>query len=300
MRRHEPKQRCKRERSRTVRVFMVSYALAFAVLCGFAFLAVAALRPQEKPELVQEPSAYLPEAGDERTLLVLFVGEDASPVGCTLISLSALRKEVPVVTLPAQTLLTLTQREYTVAGLFGTGGAGCVADAAEETFGITVDGYIQLDPQSLAGAIDAVGPVEFNMPFAIGSGGEDETVIAVGLQRLSGRMMSEVVFFPRYSAGEETRAKLISGLCEAYIEQRLTAFEGDNTEKNFKAAISGVGTDISFRDFEEFREALMFLSKELRQPGGKRMVYVVTPDGEFGSKGFVLSDICRRRIEGLM
>ena len=44
----------------------------------------------------------------------------------------------------------------------------------------------------------------------------------------------------------------------------------------------------------------MFLSKELRQPGGKRMVYVVTPDGEFGSKGFVLSDICRRRIEGLM
>ena len=76
MRRHEPKQRCKRERSRTVRVFMVSYALAFAVLCGFAFLAVAALRPQEKPELVQEPSAYLPEAGDERTLLVLFVGED--------------------------------------------------------------------------------------------------------------------------------------------------------------------------------------------------------------------------------
>ena len=85
MRRHEPKQRRKRERSRTVRAFMVSYALAFAVLCGFAFLAVAALRPQEKPELVQEPSAYLPEAGDERTLLVLFVGEDASPVGCTLI-----------------------------------------------------------------------------------------------------------------------------------------------------------------------------------------------------------------------
>ena len=54
MRRHEPKQRRKRERSRTVRAFMVSYALAFAVLCGFAFLAVAALRPQEKPELVQE------------------------------------------------------------------------------------------------------------------------------------------------------------------------------------------------------------------------------------------------------
>ncbi len=289
----------KKRRNRTLLVFMASYALAFAVLCGIAFTAVAALRPREAPKSIQEPSAYLPGAEDERTLLLLFA-DGGEPVGCTLISLSALRKEIPVATLPAQTLLKLLEREDTVAGLFESGGAGRVADAVEETFQITVDGYLLFDPESLAAAIDATGPVEFDMPFALGTEGEDGSGLAKGSQRLDGRLLAGVVFFPQYSGGEETRAKLISDLCEAYIRQRLAAFESGAAEKSFKAAITSVKTDVSFRDFEEFREALGFLAGELKQPGGLRLVYVVTADGRFEQNGFVLNDICRHRIGGLM
>ncbi len=293
--------RRRRRRNSNTLIFMASYALAFAVLCVFAFLAVAALRPREKTAAIRELSAYLPEPDDRRTLLLLFTDGSGEPVGCTLISLSAARREIPIATLPAQTRLNCLEREYTIAALFETGGIGRVNDAVEESFATTVDGCILFDPESLAAMTDAIGPLEFDMPFALAPvAGSGTAEIAKGAQRLTGRMTAELVTFPDYAGGEETRAKLISDLCEGYIEQYLPSVSGDAADRLFKSAISEVQTDISFRDFEGFRESLGFLAAEIRQPGGRRLVYTVSPDGVFDGDGFTLSNSFRRRMEGLM
>ena len=280
---------------------MISYALAFVVLAAAAFLAVAALAPQSKAEPVLELSAYLPEQTDERTLMLLFTdGEE--PVGCTLLSLSAQRREIPVTTLPPQTELECGGKSLTVRELFHAGGVGRVEDACEQTFGILVDGYILFEPESLREAADIVGPVDFDMPFALEAPDGGPAAVAKGMQRLNGRLLGEIVTFGGYPGGEEGRAALISELCTAYIRQYLPKAAGDAAERTFKAVASCVRTDISFKDVREFADALGFLAGELGEPGGSRRVYTVTPDGELSADqtSFVLSERSRRRIAGLM
>ena len=291
----------KRKRSTALMTFMVSYALAFIVLAAAAFLAVAALAPQSKAEPVRELSAYLPEQTDERTLMLLFT-DGSEPVGCTLLSLSAPRREIPVTTLPPQTELECGRKSLTVRELFCTGGVGRVEDACEQTFGITVDGYILFDPESLREAADIVGPVDLDMPFALEDPDGGPAAVAKGMQRINGRLLGEIVTFGEYPGRAEGRAALISELCTAYIRQYLPRAKGDVAERTFKAVAGCVKTDISFKEVREFADAMGFLAGELGEPGGGRRVYTIEPEGEISGNGerFRLFEESRRDIAALM
>jgi len=271
----------KNKRSYWLRAFMISYALAFIVLCFFAFLAVAALMPQEKLTYEEEISVYLPESTDKRTVMLLFLNEEQQPLGCTLLSFNALRQEIPITTLPAQSILTCFSDSYTISELFLDGGISRVEDGIEQTFSITVDGYMQMDSQVLPAAMDAVGPLEFYMPFTLKHAALSPAEISEGLQLFTGQQLYSVIAFPAYTGGEEVRCKLISELSAAFIDQYLPLIGTEQVDRIFKSAINEVKTDISFKDFEDFKEALCFLHQILDGPNGRRLTYAITPDGIF-------------------
>lgn len=270
----------KHKRSYWVKAFMISYAAAFLVLGLFAFLTVEALKPQQSEEYRAELSLYLPEAEDKRTVLLLLLDEKDELLSCSLVSFNALRQEIPVTTLPPQTAASCFGERLTLNEIFRDGGMGRVKDGIEESFGVKVDGCVQLDSESLPAAVDIVGPLEFYLPYTLKSG-TDSSEISEGVQLMNGQLMYKLLAFENFHDGEEGRCKLISEVVAAYIDKYLPKTAEADADTVFKNAVSKIKTDISFREFEEFKEALNFLNSLSDSPGERKLTYTVTASGVF-------------------
>ena len=291
----------KHKRSYWVKAFMISYALAFLTLGFFAFLAVSALAPGESDDYREELSLYLPEAEDSRTVLMLLLDEEKQPLSCTLVSFNALRQEIPVTTLPPQTAVSCFGERVTLQEAFRDGGMGRVKDSLEESFKITVEGCLQLDSESLPAAADVIGALEFYLPYTL-KYGESAAEISEGLQLFGGQLLYKTAAFKEFPGGEESRCKLISELTAAYIDKYLSKFTEEGGDYLFKKAVSEVKTDISFKDFEEFGEALAFLAQRAAAADSHKLTYTVTADGSFnsGQNSFALSQSFEKKLSALM
>ena len=70
---------------------------------------------------------------------------------------------------------------------------------------------------------------------------------------------------------------MIAGYIDKYLPKTAEA----DADAVFKKAVSKIKTDISFKEFEEFKEALNFLSRISDAPGEREITYTVTASGVF-------------------
>ncbi|WP_312642004.1 LCP family protein [Hydrogenoanaerobacterium sp.] len=265
--------------------FVVTFAVAFLVLMMLAVVAVMTLQTkgptQQNTSQADLDDYYLPKAEDNLT--VLLIGRDSEAVPPNyfyLIRLDVESGELPVATLPAQTVVHYNGKSATLAELYTTSGAKAVKQGLGEMMGITVDRYVSFTAENLIRAVDMIGFVEYELPEALVYKNDNISIsLAKGRQMVDGQKLYDILRFPNYG-DQHKRGSASSDLLAHYIDDRLETVLSPQADELFRKVINLTDTDLSFGDYDSRKEALRFLAKL----SGKKALTVLVR-GTFNASG---------------
>jgi anionic cell wall polymer biosynthesis LytR-Cps2A-Psr (LCP) family protein len=175
----------------------------------------------------------------------------------------------------------------TLADIYRYGGAEYVRARMAESLGVTIDRYVRMDSLAFVAAADAVGAVEFELPVALTTGGDMPVTLAAGTQLLDGAMAARIIHFAGYDGGELARCAIVADLAAAAVNQRMDIALSAVADNIFRTIVNLIDTDISYADYDDRKEAAIFLAKLGQDPG--KPLYV---EGAYSDDGMVytLSD----------
>jgi len=287
------------QRQLTYRYFLLSFSTAFLVLSVlFLFLMITVHpSPTRAEDLAEQPvsAPYTQDASD--ALTVLFIGSEtgSSQAGSYILArFDPAGGKVPVTALPPQTIVENAGKSEPLSAVFAYGGADYARNALSRTLGIPIDRYVRIDTGAFITCAGVIGAVEFDLPADMALEGRDRSIVlSAGRQLLDGHKVASVIAFRDLEGGEPARCRLAGELTAAIVNQRIDVTKSTLVDKIFERIINLIDTDISYTDYDNRREAALYLADRYPDPAASLSV-----QGRFNEDGtrFTLSDTFLARL----
>jgi len=275
------------------RHFFLAFALAFfALSLSFLFLMTTVHPSTPKSLEVEELTPHIPymPTGQD-ALTVLFIGSQTGAVeagGFILVRFDPVGGAVPVVVFPPQTLVENGDKREALSQVYRYGGADYTRKALEKTLGVTIHRYVRMQPEAFLACADLIGSVEFDLPADLPvQRGNMHVVLSAGPQLLDGQKVLDIITCGGAEEDELAQYRLTGDLVAAIVNQRMDVVQSTLIDKIFGVVINLIDTDISFLDYDNRKEAALYMAEQSRDPA---YPLPVAGQMEDGGAGFTLSD----------
>lgn len=260
------------EKKRRIRYFFLSFSTSFLLISLLLYGMVSTVHPASVPSVEYEPledaTDYLPSR--EQALNVLFVGvaPDGAEAGMFILArFDPERGRVPIVVFPRQTAVRNRNRTETLAQVYQYGGANYTRQALADTLGVSIHRYVRMDPSEFLVVAATIGVVEFALEneIVVRTGTASEMRLPPGMQLLSGEKAAAVLSHS-HPGGELARCDVAAQLTAAIVNQRIDIVHTATVDKVFQKIVNLVETDISYTDYDERKEAAVFIAQLEDEP----------------------------------
>ena len=275
-------------------ILIVIFTVALAVLLSRHYATVADFFAEGEVTATQatavlEEEDYLPRIEGKTNFLIMET-DDAEQEIHYMLLLQADKDNLAykVCALP----VNMTLNGEAVADIFEKGGSPAVQTRLTEYLGLTIDYQIQFKAGSFVEFANKLGSFVYssNREIRFAGGEEDDSYslrITEGEQKLAGRDINNLM---RYYAQEEKNYTAENELALAILTGLLNAENYENAESLFRLFIKSCNTNITVRDFENGKNALMVYCTK----NSDITVYAVTATEEAGE----LTQACVSEMKG--
>ncbi len=255
--------------------FYLSFAIAFFLLSVFFLFLTSTIRPKtpqpagvNNNSIAQESGSFVPTK--EHAITVLFIGSNAgitSAESYILVRFDPARGSVPIVVFPPQTMLQYGDKTETLSQIFEYGGVEASRTALSQTLGISVDRYVHMNTDVFVACANTIGNVEYDLPWDVPvEQGGMHIVLHQGKQLLDGKKVADIMGYKGYEGGELVRCQLAGNLTAAIVNQRIDIVESTLVDKVFEKIINLIDSDISYLDYDNRKQAAIFLASLRQDP----------------------------------
>ncbi|HIX65943.1 MAG TPA: LCP family protein [Candidatus Anaerotruncus excrementipullorum] len=275
--------------------FLLAFLGTLGVLGLGLAATVAAVGPLAGPAAQppeEAPWAWRPQAQDSLTLAVAGVsGGRAREV--LLIRFNPQYGQIPLTLLPGGTAVETEEGWATLEALYAQGGGLLLKRGLAQGLGVAVDRYAVLEREQLIRLADAVGTVEYDIPFPVDYQRDGYAIrLPQGPRRLDGRELADLFGCPQFPDAL-ARSRALGELVAQAVNQHLEAASQQFSPALFQLAVNLVDTDVSFADYELRCQAADYLS---RQPGSPAVS--LPPTGSWEGEELYLSEGFLQQLAG--
>ena len=166
------------------------------------------------------------------------------------------RSEVTFSAFPNDTAVVMGEKYIELWDIYAAYGKEILCDEIHSITGCLVDNYAILDPQELAGLIDALGGVYFDVPWEVKciESGNSTVVIKEGGRRVDGKNALRILSFDLYFENGQSRENTAVEFARAVLSNITQITNYPNAYALFEKLSSFADTDFTRSDFEENRD----------------------------------------------
>lgn len=262
-----PKNKIKAKRF--ILAFSISaFALSIILMGAVLYAVPEAMVPGTREEPEQEESGvFLPDASQCMNLLVVGQSSEEGADTFVILRFDPVNGAIPILVLPRETFLLNGENPDTLENVYDKGGIVYTAQVLSENLEIPIDRYARLDLKGYLEIADAVGTVQFDLPYEITyqEGGAPIT-LHVGTQLLDGRKTAALIGKTDYEDGEIQRCALTASLISAIINQRIDVALSTAADSLFSMAVNVSDTNVGINDYINLKEAAQFMAQLSEMP----------------------------------
>lgn len=273
-------------------ITLLAMGVVLATIC-FAFY-TRARRPQDPQE--ELPTAYLPRDEDRLSIFIAGAEDGVTPPDVYLLmGFLPDKGRIALCLLPPATYVEYGGEASTLGSLYQRGGSRYAQQALAGYLGIPLDRWAKVEVEELSRMMNMTGLMDYYLPVDLNAQLHGRTVVMPkGNYQLDGRKAADILAYPAYKGGEVERSDRGALLLSQLVGENLPAFLTDVGDALIQTVLDTVDTDLSWKDYEERKSAMVFLAK-LDLPA-TAVVYI---DGSSSrDRGvFYLSPGCISRIQ---
>ena len=166
------------------------------------------------------------------------------------------RSEVTFSAFPNDTAVVMGEKYIELGDIYAEYGKEILCDEIHSITGCLVDNYAILDPQELAGLIDALGGVYFDVPCEMNFIESDNSMVVIkeGGQLVDGKNALKILSFDLYFENGQSRENTAVEFARAVLSNITQITNYPNAYALFEKLSSFAETDFTRSDFEENRD----------------------------------------------
>lgn len=166
------------------------------------------------------------------------------------------RSEVTFSAFPNDTAVVMGEKYIELGDIYSEYGKEILCDEIHSITGCLVDNYAILDPQELAGLIDALGGVYFDVPCEMNFIESDNSMVVIkeGGQLVDGKNALRILSFDLYFENGQSRENTAVEFARAVLSNITQITNYPNAYALFEKLSSFAETDFTRSDFEENRD----------------------------------------------
>jgi anionic cell wall polymer biosynthesis LytR-Cps2A-Psr (LCP) family protein len=269
-------------------IYLISFAATFMLLG----LVVLAMRDVLFPGMGistwdKTRGDYVPDEALDVTVLFMLSDEHGGVPGkFMMLNYRPRDGVITVVPLNAKTRVKSGRNAGTLTELYSQGGAQRVSEGIKDEFGVECGFYAQFDRSSFTEFVNLLGEVSVDVPFNFSS---DEINLSAGEHKLTGDEL--FIYMSRFNsadypqAGEDYDLVIMGSAITTLLNSNCRNKDSDAIQNSFNKILNNATTNLSFKDYTEYQQALLYTSKNSVNPA----VYII-PSGEYESDKFVASN----------
>lgn len=270
------------------------YFIAFGITLAMIIMAIVSFRGFLFPESQETgltvdgelSEDFVPESGMNMAVMTMISdGKNDMPELFIIVAYNAVENRLTFI--PVNNGIALEDTGRTLPNIYGAQGGEGVAKAVSDQCGITFDGYIRFDRESLVSFISTYGNVEYDVAktLLITDGSEVEAINS-GTQIFTAEMVYRYLMFAEFDEGESYRYNMICSLLIELVNQNVTYIDGSLLDVYAAEIMNKAETNLT----EELYLARKAAMLNTVQYGINPAEYYV-PYGEYGDDGsFTISD----------
>lgn len=231
------------------------------------------------------------ESSIEKKLPVnLFVlGLDRDGTRCDVMMLLNFEPEfskLTILSIARDTRIRMNSRYYKINALYSKGGEELVAKTVSELTGLSVHYYITMDFKGFRQIIDALGGVEFYVPFRMNYDDPTQDLhihLKKGMQLLNGEKSEQLVRYRKgnntkqgYLEGDIGRIKMQQDFLKALIKQKINFRYISKADELFRILQKYVKTNITLVDIAQYLGSIGKVKSDeietFTMPGESRLI----------------------------
>ncbi len=253
--------------------YIITILITLVVIGGIGYMLlqrIMAPKQDTTPDFQLEQMVtiedYVPSPENNKTTLIIFDSERRMD-GCTfmLVRMLADERYLTVMPLPSDTYAKVGSTEDSIYEFYRLGGTSEAVSAVEAATGVKIDYYLKLNNESFETTVDIFGGVDFHIPYNLEYSNPDtgeETIFREGETYLDSRDMRKIITYPRYSSGEEYRAKMAGVAVSDLINRNVTAGFSNYVDDYFSTIVnSTVETNFTAYDYEKQSNAIKYVAE---------------------------------------
>lgn len=254
--------------------YAVTIILTLAVAGGVCWYMFKSLLSDEKKdptsgiviEQMVSGEEYVPDAKDNRTILLMLDAEKRSSATCFLVARFLVPEmQVIFMPLPSNTAAEVGGSSDTLYNYYRNGGTASAIKAVESCTGIKIDKYIRFSKESFSTAVSIFGGVDYDIPYNLiydNPETGEETIIREGRTYLDAELIRKVITYPNFKSGEEYRAKCLGVIASELLKGSVDSSFAEHIDDYYSAIInSDAETDITSYDYNEVSEAMKYVAR---------------------------------------
>lgn len=277
----------KRKKGHVAIPFLIAFLLGIVCIGGAALVITHQL--SDKDEIKQmQTTVHKPTA--EHNVTILFVlDEPADPCPQTFLVARLLpaKKQIMVVSMPANMLAVVNGKQNTLAGFYKEGGVQNAKAALLNEAGIAVDRYMVMDSAGFQKIADIFAGVYYLVPP--GTGGFTDSQEP---QYLGASQMEKLITYPLFEQGESQRSVVVSDVICEMLNQTDYSRIIPSMDSDFKILVNMVDTDISSIDYDTEKDALKYMFKY----GTEMAFFRIATGMDNQTDAFILNDTFKSTI----
>lgn len=271
----------KRKRGHVAIPFLIAFLIGIAFIGGVALLITRQL--SDKDEIKQmQTTLHKPTAEHNATILfILDEPNDHCPQTFLVARLLPEKKQIMLVSMPANMLAVVNGKQNTLAGFYKDGGVQSAKAALLNEAGLTIDRYMIMDSAGFQKIADIFAGVYYQVPS--GTGGFTDSQEP---QYLGASQMEKLLTYPLFEQGESQRSVVVSDVLCEMLNQTDYSRILNSMDSNFKILVNMVDTDISAVDYDSEKDALKYMFKY----GSQIAVFRIATGIDSQTDVFILAD----------
>jgi len=244
----------------TLLIFIVIFTVAFLVFLSQRYDSVAEFFAKgevtQAEDIIPIEDDNLPKISGKTNFLIMETDDEETEIHYIfLLQADKDNLAYKVTSLPVD----MTVKDKNIYDIFSEGGAAALQTQLTEFFGFDIDYQVQFKASAFAEFLNKLGSFVYtaNQEIKFSGGEEDDTYslrITAGEQKLSGKEISSLV---RYYAQEEKNYQAENELLLRALTGLLNQDNYQNAEALFRQFIKAGNTNITVRDYENGKNALM-------------------------------------------
>lgn len=251
----------------TVKMFAKAFVLTLLIYMAAA-AGIIKLTYGKPPAVVQNTQSGVPvdfmASSDEDLAVLLMLWNNATenyPHTFVLIGFYPGEKTMPVLVLPAETILDFGNKQMQLKEIYLQNGPQETVRELAAFFGVKIEKYAGADKNSFIELVDLAPTFDYNLPHAITTEHEGGTVeINAGLQNINGRRLCDLGFYENYPGGQAERAEVLADLLCLQQGSLLNKLAGEKGEETATKILNLLSTNLNYSDYAIRLQAAGYLA----------------------------------------